>query len=753
MHLMTWIRCRGRRTRRFGKLWLAACCLPVVAVLWGACNSPQFDSSAAQSRLAVADVSGPEGGRTLRFTVTRAVAGGAVGSVTYATEPGTATPGIDFQPATGTLSYGDGRSEERSIEVAVVDDAVDEADETFTLRLSDPQGTTLATATATIVDDDRRGVRVWPTELSLDDQRSASYMVVLTSEPTAAVSVHAQVLDANYAVIPERLTFTTADWAQARSVTVTASEGAPSDGSEVIRYLVSGGDYDGEPAAAVTVGSSTQSAPTPSERMLPPPTLGSLQVDGAIDTMYPEFAAGVKHYAVRCGDPSTLDITARTARSGVSMTLLRADPTQNHVSLSGSLHAVAIDAHENHDLAVELSDAHGTSLYVVHCIPADFPQVSIPTRTRSASGGLLFATPGSEFMTILDYNGVPRFSRASDVVLFQPHANGPLVDGKQVHYSVMRTFDSPAVLLLDKEFNQIREVVPVAPLTQFNRHGFLTTENGNLLFTSYEKTSRDISDPDPIWDAYRGMHEFEDSLIQEVSLAGDAVFTWNSWDFLKLLPDCERDSFLGDYAHLNSLQLLDDGDILASLPGCSQVVRIDRSSGSWALDWKLGGTPPTRNPDTEYKEVVGDSVGHNEFCGQHQATLNKRNGREVVLMYDNGNECVGSRKGETPFTRVVEYDITSRSQASVLNQYKLPKFTRFEGGVDMLDNGNWLIAWGIRSLDMQSMTVSEVSPGGPAPDSAAVHFEMQLYEGTSVLTSYRVYHAEEADLEIPLNLP
>lgn len=747
LHSMAWIRCRSRRT------WLAACCLPAVVVLWGACSSPQFDSAPAPSRLEVADVSGPEGGRTLRFTVTRTQAGGAVGSVAYATEPGTAMPGLDYQPATGTLSYGDGPSDERSIEVAVVDDAVDEADETFTLRLSDRQGTPLATATATIVDDDRRGVRVSPTELTLDDQRSARYLVVLTSEPTAAVSVHAQVLDANYAVIPERLTFTTVDWATAQRVTVTASERAPSDGSEVIRHLVSGGDYDGEPAAAVTVGNLTQPAPTPVPPTPSAPTLRSLQVDGAIDTMYPEFAPGVKHYAVRCGNPSTLDVTAETARGGVRMTLLRADPTQNHVSLSRSLHAVAIDAHENHDVAIELSDSHGTSTYVVHCIPADFPQVGIPTRTGSASGGLLFATPGGEFMTILDYNGVPRFYRASDVVLFQPHADGPLVDGKQVHYSVMRTFDSPAVLLLDKEFNQIREVVPVAPLTQFNRHGFLTTENGNLLFTSYEKTSRDISDPDPIWNPYRGTHDFEDSLIQEVSLAGDAVFTWNSWDFLKLLPDCERDGFLGDYAHINSLQLLDEGDILASLPGCSQVVRIDRSSGSWALDWKLGGTTPTRNPDTEYKEIVGDSVGHNEFCGQHQATLNKRNGREVVLMYDNGIDCVGTRKGETPFTRVVEYDITSRSQASVLNQYKLPKFTRFEGGVNMLDNGNWLIAWGIRSSDTQSMTVSEVSPGGSAPDSATVHFEMQLYEGTSVLTSYRVYHAPEADVDIPFNLP
>ena len=661
-------------------------------------------------------------------------------------------PGLDFQPVQGTLSYANGPSGERVIEVAVVDDAVDEPDETFTLRLSDPQGSVLATATATIIDDDQRGVRVWPTGLTLDEQRTASYLVVLASEPTAAVTVRAQVLETAYAVSPERLTFTAADWARARRMTVTAPASASVDGTEIIQHSVSGGDYEGQSAAAVTLGGATQSTPTTGPA-LPAPALVSLQVDGAVDTMYPEFAAGVKHYAVRCDNPSSLDVTARTARDGVRMTLLRDDPTQTTVSLTGVLNAQQVDVSDDHDVAIELSDSHGTSVYVVHCIPADFPQISI-TSTSSASGGLLFATPGDAFMTILDYNGVPRFYREFRGTVFQRHADGPVIDGKRVHYSVIGT-RSGKVSLLDAGFNMIREVVPVAPLTNLNARDFQITENGNFLFMSYHKTSRDITNTDPIWDPYRGPQEFEDSVIQEVSsTTGAAVFTWNAWDFLELLPDCERDGFLGDYGHLNSLQVVDDGDIVASIPGCSQVVRIDRSSGTWELEWKLGGTGTTRNPDTEYKEIVGDSAGHNEFCGQHQATLNRRNGGEVVLMYDNGNFCVGSRKDEAPFTRMVEYDISSQSQASVLNQYRLRTHTVFMGGVSMLDNGNWLIAWGGRSLDIrESTTISEVMPGGPDSGDATVVFELLMHEGDTTLTSYRVYHARETDVEIPLNLP
>ena len=220
MHSITW-RIWGKRRRnwRFGKLGLAAGCLAVVVVLCGGCSAPQFDSG-GPGPLTIADVSGPEGGQTLRFTVSRTTAGGAVERVAYTTEAGSATPGLDFQPAQGTLSYANGPFGERVIEVTVVDDAVDEPDETFTLRLSDPQGSVLATATATIIDDDQRGVRVWPTGLTLDEQRSASYSVVLASEPTAAVTVRAQVLDTAYAVSPERLTFTASDWARARRMTV-----------------------------------------------------------------------------------------------------------------------------------------------------------------------------------------------------------------------------------------------------------------------------------------------------------------------------------------------------------------------------------------------------------------------------------------------------------------------------------------------------------------------------------------------------
>ena len=699
------------------------------------------DEEAPELTIADAAVSEGAAGGLLRFAVTLDRASGRTVTVQYATADATAAAGADFTAVSGTLTFRAG-TRTQTIAVPIVADGVFEETETFTVTLSDPDRARLGdgVATGTITDDDERGVRVTPTALTLYKGHTAGrYAVVLTSEPTAAVTVQVAVpAGAAVSATPERLTFGAAEWATAQNVTVTASADAAAGDTATIEHTVSGGDYAGEPASSVTVVIAE----------LPSLELDSLTVTGG-GAMYPEFASDVEHYAVRCADPTTLSVTARTSRTGARLRLLR-DSSQDEVSSSsGSLDA-QVTVNEDHDLAIELSDSDGTVTYVVHCIPSGFPQTRILTKTDSASDGLLFATLGRDYMAIIDYNGVPRFHREFAGWVFQRHATGPLIDGKRVRYSVISARGS--VDLLDANFQTIRTVRTIAPLTHLDAHDFKITENGNFLFISYDKRDRSyVGYDDPDGNSYTGEVEVEDSVIQEVTPAGTQVFMWNSWDHVKLDPDCRRDTFTGDYAHLNSLQVI-DGDIVASLPGCGQVVRIDRSSGTGALDWKLGGTEPTRNPDTAYLEIVGDTVGGNEFCYQHQPTLTTD---DTVLMYDNGYLCEGTRKAEAAFTRIVEYDISSGNQAEVENQYQRPNgfYTPFAGGVTMLQNRNWLIAWGDRRGGVplnfeRSVTISEVDPR-----TGTAHFELLMYQSDKTVTTYRVHHEAEDDVDIPLNLP
>ena len=99
--------------------------------------------------IAVADARVEEGAdAVLVFTVTLSRAASAALTVDYATANGSAHAGDDYRAASGTLTFGAG---ERSttIEVAVLDDAHDEGEETLTLRLSNPSSGRLADGEAT----------------------------------------------------------------------------------------------------------------------------------------------------------------------------------------------------------------------------------------------------------------------------------------------------------------------------------------------------------------------------------------------------------------------------------------------------------------------------------------------------------------------------------------------------------------------------------------------------------------------------
>ena len=144
--------------------------------------------------------------------------------------------------------------------------------------------------------------------------------------------------------------------------------------------------------------------------------LASLQVSGGASAMYPDFASDILHYALACEDPDTIQVSARSARSGARLTLLRAAAGDNQTAI-GTLD-VQVTVDDDHDLAIELTDDGESVTYVVHCTPTDFPGITVLHKTDQVAGGLIFATPrrpGTDpavsYLAILDNNGVPRFQR------------------------------------------------------------------------------------------------------------------------------------------------------------------------------------------------------------------------------------------------------------------------------------------------------------------------------------------------------
>ena len=128
---------------------------PQFVKLAGASATGTIEDDDGIPSLAVASVVAPEGSESTQFVISASHPSSRRISFRYATVSGTAQPSEDFSSLQGTAFLNPGEIE-TTVRVDLIDDEVDEDNETFTLRLSDPVGAELAaaTGTVTILDDD-----------------------------------------------------------------------------------------------------------------------------------------------------------------------------------------------------------------------------------------------------------------------------------------------------------------------------------------------------------------------------------------------------------------------------------------------------------------------------------------------------------------------------------------------------------------------------------------------------------------------
>ena len=130
----------------------------LLAFLGANANQPPAAGSPGALQFSAAAYSVAENAGTATITATRT--GGSTGAVgvSYATSNGSATAGNDYAAASGTLSWANGDSANKTFTVMIANDSSVEGAETVNLTLSNPTGgATLgspATATLTINDDD-----------------------------------------------------------------------------------------------------------------------------------------------------------------------------------------------------------------------------------------------------------------------------------------------------------------------------------------------------------------------------------------------------------------------------------------------------------------------------------------------------------------------------------------------------------------------------------------------------------------------
>jgi hypothetical protein len=251
---------------------------------------------------------------------------------------------------------------------------------------------------------------------------------------------------------------------------------------------------------------------------------------------------------------------------------------------------------------------------------------------------------------------------------------------------------------LDDHFRESARREVSAPYIHTDNHDSVRLADGSTILLGYEPNA--------------GTQK-TDALIQKLGPSGTPVFTWNSGDD----PTIADETTAGtspDYAHINSVVSVGNGDVIASFRHFSAVWRIATVAhdGYQPGDviWKLGGRDSTFTfPD--------DPEGGP--CAQHTAS-ELANGH--ILVFDNGtsgafgspNLCVNpdDRLGPTVprgFTRVAEYALdTTAHTASLVWSYPddHSRYAFFAGSARRLANGNTLIGW---AADVHALA-TEVAP-------------------------------------------
>jgi hypothetical protein len=170
---------------------------PVGAVLGTATATGTILDDDAPPSVSVADCAALEGS-VCGLAVSLSAASGKQVTVSYATASGTATSGVDFAAASGTLAFPPGTTSLAPF-VQTLGDVIDEVDETFVLNLTSPSNATLGDAQGTVFIDDDDGPRVSVGNASVGEGNAGStpvnFAVSLSASSPQEVRVGFQTSD------------------------------------------------------------------------------------------------------------------------------------------------------------------------------------------------------------------------------------------------------------------------------------------------------------------------------------------------------------------------------------------------------------------------------------------------------------------------------------------------------------------------------------------------------------------------------
>lgn len=432
--------------------------------------------------------------------------------------------------------------------------------------------------------------------------------------------------------------------------------------------------------------------------------------DGQRVSTYPTYSPTIDRFGVRSGT-SVDTVSIRAASSDPAATV-----RVNGVPVGNGVLTEVTDLEPGEEVNVQITDAGGTSNQSWIVLPPGFPEVSATGPRADLAEGHVFLTLasflGGKYTALVDAHGVPARAVAENASDFKRSTVG--AGG----YSIASPDEAGgyAIRQLDDQFREVRRfrlAGLLAASTDFHDAELLA--DGGVALMGYDVATRDGT-------------TWTDAVLQVQDGAGTPTFTWNSKDHVEETEGLV-DRSADDYAHVNSLQRLPNGDMIASFRNLSQVMLIAGSAhgGHQQGDviWRLGGL---RN---DFRFIDDPYSGP---CAQHAATI-LPNGR--LLIFDNGGrrDSSGFIAAQTadmcptpgdpagprvarPQSRVTEYQLDTSTVPPtarlVWSHEPQGRYAPFAGNAQRLPGGNTFVGWSQSEVPSGTTppVATEVAPDG-----------------------------------------
>ena len=341
--------------------------------------------------LSISDAStseGDSGTTTMSFTVTLSKASEKTVTVDYGTADGSANEPVDYLEKTGTLTFQPGTTTQ-TIDITVNGDTTPEADETFTVTLTNPSNAAIAagkgTGTGTINDDDQPGISVSNATVTEGDT-NAVFTVTLTESSGRPVTVDYTTSDgtavapSDYSETSGKLTFAPGE--TSKQVNVPVKEDAVDEPDETFTLNLS------QPGAA-TIDDGTGT--------------GTISDDDA-----PSMT--VANASVAEGDSGTKDLAFTVTLSSASNT----DVTVKYATANGTATAGSDYTATNGTLTIPAGQTTGQIKVPVGGDTVDEGDETLTLTLTEPEGATL--ADGEATGTITDDDGTPALSVAGGEV-------------------------------------------------------------------------------------------------------------------------------------------------------------------------------------------------------------------------------------------------------------------------------------------------------------------------------------------------